>query len=212
MRNTIQTILLMTFISFGFVACGENTENPVTSDIASIQLYDINTNGIIYPTDASKYLGATVTYTDGTSMDATDYVTWKNSNYDAVSITYGEVWGGPGNGGESNISIEYGDYNDSYRLKVYSLIEDSLIISSADINHTGIYPLEAQGSFIDLDTNATVDTNRTIVKNIYWSTTNDAIITINDDESVEVEIVNTGETNITATVFDFNVTKTYNIN
>ena len=212
MLRKIKTTLLILAISIGFIACGENTDNPSTPDIASISIFDINTNGIIYPTDASKHLGATVTYTDGSSMVATDNVTWKNSNYDAVSMTYGEVWGGPGNGGESNITIEYGEYSDFYTLRVYSLQENTLIISSADINTTGTYNLEAKGTFIDPQSNVIVDTNRTIVKNIYWSTTNDAIITINDDDSVEVEIVNTGETNITATVFDYNVTKTYIIN
>ena len=200
-------------ITLLFIGCGENTKNPVTSDILSITIDDNSTtSGFIYATDTSKTLKATVHYQDGTSLDASDYVTWKNSDFSVLSMYRGE-YSAVANGGKSTISIEYGNFYDSLDIEVYALKSNSLaIFTTSDINTTGTFSIEAKGDFIDIDTNATVDTNRTILNNILWSTTNDAVITIDDNNLVEVEIINTGETNITASVFDYNVTKTFIIN
>lgn len=196
-----------------FIGCGENTKNPVTSDILSITIDDNSTtSGFIYATDTSKILKATVHYQDGTSLDASDYVTWKNSDFSVLSMYRGE-YSALANGGKSTISIEYGKFNDSLDIEVYALKSNSLaIFATNDINTTGTFSIEAKGDFIDIDTNATVDSNKTILNNILWSTTNDAVITIDDNNLVEVEIIKTGETNITASVFDYNVTKTFIIN
>ncbi len=196
-----------------FIGCGENTKNPVTSDILSITIDDNSTtSGFIYATDTSKILKATVHYQDGTSLDASDYVTWKNSDFSVLSMYRGE-YSAVANGGKSTISIEYGKFNDSLDIEVYALKSNSLaIFATNDINTTGTFSIEAKGDFIDIDTNATVDSNKTILNNILWSTTNDAVITIDDNNLVEVEIIKTGETNITASVFDYNVTKTFIIN
>ncbi len=212
MMHFIKTLPFI-LITLLFIGCGENTKNPVTSDILSITIDDNSTaSGFIYATDTSKTLKATVHYQDGTSLDASDYVTWKNSDFDVLSMYRGE-YSAVANGGKSTISIEYGKFNDSLDIEVYALKSNSLaIFTTNDINTTGTFSIEAKGDFIDIDTNATVDTNRTILNNILWSTTNDAVITIDDNNLVEVEIINTGETNITASVFDYNVTKTFIIN
>ncbi len=196
-----------------FVSCGENTKNPVTPDIASVKIVDTsNTSGFIYATDPASKLNATVTYTDGTSSDASDFVTWNNTDFSLLTMYRGE-YAAIANGGKATISIEYADFRDSFDVKVYALKAGTLsIVSSSDINATGTYIIEAKGDFTDLDTNTTVDTNRTIVKNIIWSATNDAVVTIVDDTKTELTIINTGETNVTATVFDINITNTYTIN
>jgi len=187
-----------------FISCGENTQSQVTSDILSIKIDDANTT--TYSTDPIITLSATVTYNDQTTADATDSVHWSTSDEDILSV-YGEQYYAIGNGGESNISISYEQFSDSISVKVYGLKEDTLLISSADINTTGLHTLEAQGEFIDIDTNTTMDINRTIIKNIIWTADNDAIITIEDD--IATIDIYAGETNVTATVFDMNVTKTY---
>ena len=203
----IKTIFLL-LSTFLFISCGENTKNQITPDIISINIDDANTT--TYSTDAVINLNATVTYDDQTSLDTTDFVNWSSSN-DSINIINGQYYA-ISNGGESNISINYEHFSDSVSVKVYGLKEGTLVISSADINTTGVHTLEAQGEFIDIDTNTTMDTNRTIIKNIVWSVDedSDAVITIEDD-IVTIEI-NAGDTNVTATVFDMNVTKTYFIN
>ena len=210
--HLIKTVSFM-LTTLLFIGCGENTKNPVTSDILSITIDDNSTtSGFIYATDTSKILKATVHYQDGTSLDASDYVTWKNSDFSVLSMYRGE-YSAVANGGKSTISIEYGKFNDSLDIEVYALKSNSLaIFATNDINTTGTFSIEAKGDFIDIDTNATVDSNKTILNNILWSTTNDAVITIDDNNLVEVEIIKTGETNITASVFDYNVTKTFIIN
>ena len=212
MMHFIKTVSFM-LTTLLFIGCGENTKNPVTSDILSITIDDNSTtSGFIYATDTSKILKATVHYQDGTSLDASDYVTWKNSDFSVLSMYRGE-YSALANGGKSTISIEYGKFNDSLDIEVYALKSNSLaIFATNDINTTGTFSIEAKGDFIDIDTNATVDSNRTILNNILWSTTNDAVITIDDNNLVQVEIIKTGETNITASVFDYNVTKTFIIN
>ena len=212
MMHFIKTVsfILTTLL---FIGCGENTKNPVTSDILSITIDDNSTtSGFIYATDTSKILKATVHYQDGTSLDASDYVTWKNSDFSVLSMYRGE-YSAVANGGKSTVSIEYGKFNDSLDIEVYALKSNSLaIFATNNINTTGTFSIEAKGDFIDIDTNATVDSNKTILNNILWSTTNDAVITIDDNNLVQIEIIKTGETNITASVFDYNVTKTYIIN
>ena len=197
-------LLLSTLL---FISCGENTQVQITPDIVSIKINE--TNATIYSTDDIATLSATVTYEDQTNADATNSVNWISSDYDLISIVNGEYYATL-NGGESNISINYEQYNDSLSMQVYGLKEGTLFISCADINTTGTHALEAKGEFINIDTNTTMDINRTIVKNIIWTADNDAILTIEDD-IVTIDI-NAGDTNVTATVFDMNVTKTYTIN
>lgn len=196
-----------------FISCGENTQTQVTPEIKSIDIVDDGTALSIYATDVITKVYATVTYTDNTTKDATNSVKWASKDYLTLSVLSGEIWGGDGNGGNSSVTIDYETYSDSRDITVYALKENSLTILPIDNIATGIYQLNAHGDFINLDTNVTMDNNRTIVKNITWTVTNDALITLNEDDSniVEVEFVNTGETNITASVFDFNTTVTYDI-
>jgi len=210
------SLLIATF----FISCGENTQTPVITDVASIAI-DQRTPKI-YSTDAATSLTATVTYNDNTTAVATKGVTWTNSEYNVASMIGGIVNGyggvdsytntGYGNGGDSNITITHHDFTDYVTLHVVKLKDFN--ISNANITTTGEHQLEARGSFEDNET------NRLIVKNIVWTATNDAVIVTEDDIS-KITINNTGDTNVTATVFDNNgsythapnpITITYTIN
>ncbi len=176
-------ILLSTFL----ISCGENTTTPIITDMNSFKIDNSDMN--IYSTDATN-VSATVSYLDGTSADATLDVTWR-SDIDVVVYNNKTIWGGVDNGGESHLTISHSDFNDSIMVNVYSLT--SFQISSDNITTTGEHILEASGSFENNET------NRTIVKNIVWSADNSAVITIEDD-IVTIDI-NSGDTNVTATVF-----------
>lgn len=194
-------LLLSTFL---FISCGENTKNKIIPDIISIQI-DNSTNNI-YATDTTVDFTASVTYDDNTTANITSIVKWSTSNKDLITISSGK-YSVNENGGESNISIEYEGFSDSVSIKIYGLKSGSLFIDSADINYTGTYLLTAKGEFIDIDTNETKDINRSISKNIIWSATNSAVIS--DINTIDII---TGDTNVTASVFDINTTKTYTIN
>ena len=193
MKSINKSILL--FVSLFFIGCGENTDTPLTHLVTSI---DINVTSVeMHSTDDVVKLGATVSFDDGTTVDATDNVYWYNSDYNSTSMLGGEISGGHGNGGESNVSIEYEHLSDFITVKVHKLDFNSTYVSSADINTTGIHPLEVKGSFDNGDTNVT------IVKNIYWTASNGAIITI-EDNLATIEMINTGETSVNARFFDDN--------
>ncbi|MBU1658603.1 hypothetical protein KKG72_06065 [bacterium] len=204
--NLFKTSFLL-LTAFFFIACGDNTETPITADVSSISIDQ--TNPTIRSTDAFINLTASAQYTDGTSADATTKVNWTNSNYNVVSMLGGAVEA-VANGGESNVSISYADFQDTQALTVHKLT--SFFISSADINTTGVFPLEAKGNF---DNN---ETNITLVKNIVWTANNGATISIADNiASITIYV---GDTNITATVFKETntsspiapITKTYTVN
>lgn len=198
----LQTPFLLLILLI-FSSCGENTQTPITSDITSIEIEDLNVS--IYSTDIVDPFNAIVNYEDGTSADITTAVDWSSSDTNVLSIYYGQITT-LSNGGESNISISYETYNDLINLNIYGLKDGTLFISS-DITTTGIHELNAQGDFINIDTNITMDTNRTIEKNIIWTANNNAIITIeNDIANIDIQA---GDTNVTASVFDINITKTY---
>ena len=201
----IQTSFLI-IATLIFSACGENTKTPITKDISSI---DINeTTKTVNSTDKIVLLGANANYDDGSSAEVTNFVTWNNSDYSLLSMYNGAIL--PiSNGGDANITIEYGKFNDSIKIKVLALKQNTLSIFpiSSDINSTGSYEFVAKGDFIDLDTNLTIESNVTIVKNIIWTTTNGAIVTITDDIA-QIQL-QAGDTNVTATVFkDVNLTVT----
>jgi hypothetical protein len=176
-------LLLSTFL----ISCGDNTTTPIISDIKSIKIDNSDMN--IYSTDVAK-VSATVSYIDGSSADATLDVKW-GSDIEVLMYNNKMIWGGTKNGGQSSLTISHADFNDTISVNVYSLT--SFDISSDNITTTGEHILEAKGSFENNET------NRTIVKNIIWSADNSAVITIEND--IVTININSGDTNVTATVF-----------
>ena len=166
----IVTSTLLIAMSTLFIACGENTTTPIVSDVNSLKIEAYSSK--IYSTDTPSAISATVTYLDGTPIDATLDIKWR-TDIDTLYYENGTIWGGLNNGGTSSLTAIHSDFNDSVEVEVYSL--SSFYISSDEITTTGEHILSAKGNFED---NAS---HRDIVKNIVWSADNDAVITVEDD-------------------------------
>ncbi len=187
MKKLIKSILIITPAIF-FLACGENTEITPLKDISSIQIDDTGIS--VYSTD-SKILTATVTYTDSTTASFSESELWSSSDYSVLSLYNGEIF--PiSNGGSATVSIEAGDFSDEENVNIIKL--ESFTVTHADITTTGEHVLEATGVFED-------NTSKVIKRNIVWSATNDATITVDDNYVATIDILS-GDTNVTATVFD----------
>lgn len=175
-------------LSLFFIACEDSTTTPILTDVSDITID--STDITIYSTDLTP-VSATVTYQDGTSADGTLDVTWE-TDYDILEYSNGTIWGGDDNGGESPLSALHGDFNSTTTVKVIKLT--SFYIST-EISTTGEHELIAKGGFEDNET------NRTILKNIVWSADNDAVVSVNDDYTVTIDI-QSGDTNVSATMFE----------
>ena len=200
-RTTILTITTALF----FISCGDNTLQPITSDIQKIEI-DQEEIYSIYATDEIK-LSSSVIYLDGSSADSTHSVTWGNSDYNITTLN-NNLLIPIINSGSSEISINYENLSDTIIVNVVGLAtNNSWKITTETINTTtDSLPLTADGNFSD----GTL--NKEIVHNISWSSSNtDDIITINDDYSWSINISTIGDRNITATLFDVNKTISYHI-
>ena len=202
------TTLLTTSLTLLLIACGDNTTTPLLKDVTSLAIDDANVT--MHSTDAPKTITATVTYTDGTTADATTSIFWSSSDSDILNASLGELTPGVSNGGNVTIEVSYEQYGDSIGATVYSLTDYNA--SFPDINSTGTYTFQAYGDFDNGDTNIS------IASNIVWSADNGAVVETTDGVA-SITFV-TGDTNVTATVFgDTNTsspigpqTKIYTIN
>ena len=196
MKKTINSFLFI--IALFFTACGDNTKNPVVTDIASVQID--NGDISIYSTDAPLSLSATVIYDDGSSKSIDDANLWSNSNYDVLSM-YGGTISVLENGGSSIVGINIGRFSDEINVTIIKI--NDFNITNDDINSTGEHILEATGLFEDNST-------KIISKNILWGATNGATITTDENYIATIDILS-GDTNVTATVFvddnETNITK-----
>ena len=189
-------ILIATF----FISCGENSDTPIIADIESLKINESNVS--MYSTDNNINLTATVNYQDGSTADATAFVSWKSSDTNIANVSNGSVTVGSTNGGDTNITVSYDKISSpSTPLKIIALSDYNLSMIGADVNTTGIYPLIATAIFED-------NVTKVIEKNIVWDVNNSAIVS-GAGSSTEVQIVSTGDTNITSILFnDVNMTKT----
>jgi len=183
------TTLLTTSLTLLLIGCQDNTETPLFEDIASLKINESNIT--MHSTDATKEITATVTYTDGTTADATSSILWTSSDRDILSASVGKLSPGIANGGNVTIEASYEEYSDSVTATVYKLTEYNA--SFPDINTTGTYLFQAYGDFENGDTNIS------IASNIVWSADNGAEIEVTDGVA-SITFV-TGDTNVTATVF-----------
>lgn len=197
MKIIISFILLL--IATFFISCGENSETLIIPDVESLKINESNVS--IYSTDANN-LTATVYYTDGSTADATSFVSWQSSDTTIANVSQGSVTVGSINGGDTNITVSYKSISSlSSPLKVIALSDYNLSMINADANTTGTYSLIATAIF---ENNVT----KVIEKNIVWAVDNGAIVS-GAGSLTQVQIVSTGDTNITATLFnDANLTKT----
>ncbi len=196
-------LFLYSFSALFFIACQDNTSTPITKSVTSVKIDQGDIS--IHSTDDMTSLSATVFFSDNSSDIATESVVWNNSDYNVTYLLGGDVWASA-NGGESNISISYAEFNDYITVSVHKLV--SFEIYADDVNTTGTHVFEAKGNFENGDENIS------IVKNIAWSATNNAVVSIsNGITNIELK---SGETNVTATLFyntvyEMNTTKSYTI-
>ncbi len=198
------TIFFSFFTLLFFSACGDNTTQTVTSDISTIGIDEENAT-IVYATDYLE-LHSTVTYQDNTTADVTDSVTWKlydKSDYNIIRLNNNQIFPAS-NGGYVDVSAVYknlADLNDTITVEVVALTD--FTITSDEIKTTGEFKLEAQANFTD----GTKD--KVVNYNIVWYSTNSDDEITREYNEVTIEIDETGERNITASIFDINQTVTY---
>ena len=186
-----KTTLYAALIVF-FTSCGDNTETPLT-DVSHIEINEASV--VMYSTDVANFT-ATLTYTDSTTSDVTQAVTWNSSDSSVANISNGVVTA-ENAGGDANITINYQHLTASPSLLTVRPLT-SFSITNADINTTGEHTLEATGTFSDA-------TSKVIIKNIVWTADNGAVISVVSD--VASITILAGDTNVTATMFgDTNTT------
>ncbi len=189
---------LLSITTLFFIACGGDTTTTPLSDISSIQINETDTN--IYSTDAPSHLNATIYFTDGTNVDGTNIVTWNSTDNTLVSVTNGYIQALK-NEGSVEVSICYNDITSSpITINVTKVLEYNISMIDAEANTTGTYDLNAIATFED-------KTTKTIIANIVWDTNNSAIVS-GEGNTTQIQIVSTGDTNITATLFgDINMSR-----
>jgi hypothetical protein len=194
----IYKILIATITLF-FISCGSDSTLIPLSDISGIKINETNTT--IYSTDAPSNLTATVSFTDGTNADLTTIAKWTSSDTTLLSVTKGSIQALK-NGGVANLNISYKNLtSQSVVVNVLKVLDYNISLINADANATGTYDILATAKFED-------NTSKTIVKNITWDLNNSAIIT-GEGNTTQIQITTTGDTNITAKLFDdINMTQT----
>ena len=196
--KTLQKILIATMTLF-FISCGSDSTLIPLSDISNIKINETNTT--IYSTDAPSNLTATVSFTDGTNADLTTIAKWASSDTTLLSVTKGSIQALK-NGGIANLNISYQNLtSQSVVVNVLKVLDYNISLINADANATGTYDILATAKFED-------NTSKTIIKNITWDLNNSAIIT-GEGNTTQIQITSTGDTNITAKLFnDINMTRT----
>jgi len=183
--------IFLTLSTCMLLGCGgDNTTTSLIPDVTSVSIDEENIT--IYPTDTYTNLHATASYTDGSQEDVSTYLVWSESNSSLIhmSVNTIEVIA---NGGDANITAKYASFHDTKSVHIHTL--QAFHVLYPEVNATGEYLFEAQGDF---DNN---ETNRTLVKNVQWSATNDANISVDEDGIVHITFY-AGETNVTTSVFN----------
>ncbi|MGB5964891.1 MAG: hypothetical protein WBF77_12090 [Sulfurimonadaceae bacterium] len=186
--------LQLSLLSFSLAAfmlgCGtESDEAPLVPEIISISIDDANVTTPIRSLVQEVQLGATVLYSDGTSSNATYQLDWE-SNDTSVVVNNGLVVAAA-NHGTATISASYRDKlytTESKTIEITPLTELNITTTSADlnityndtnasqaavdINVTGSYTLQANGTFEDNETVLAISSN------IAWTSSNTTVATI----------------------------------
>ena len=212
-----KTLIALTTSLF-FIACGDNTTQHITSDISNIKIdvpaseYRFNDTYEVYSTDELN-LSAVVNYFDGNSADATNNVTWKisDSDYNITTLS-NHILQPITNVGELDLSALYKDFNSTVHVKFVSLknIDNSVKIVSSDdiIEVEQNITLHAIGDFASGDYLNAID-DKIIYNNITWTCDNNGSCPVNENNSITLVATQTGNTTVTATIFDMNITKSF---
>ena len=189
----IQTLLILLSTTF-FISCGENTTSSPIADIAAITLDDTNIS--IHSTDLRKALTATVTYTDGTTANATADLTWSSSDSSTLLTAVGAVLAAK-NGGDANLTIEYANtFDDMQNVHVKELI--SIEYSDVNVSDVGTaQTIYIGGTFENKEKNVSLQTNIR-----YISDANSTITDVNATQFTLTVDYNTSSILIRAVLFE----------
>lgn len=182
----MQYLKQITFISLCtlLISCGDNTTVSPLKDVSSISIDDTNIS--IYATQSAKILTATVSYNNGTTVNASADLLWTSSNSAIFSASTASIVA-TSNGGDANLSIDYkSTFNDFTAVHVKKL----LTINYSDLNISDIGTPQTIYVSANYENN---ETNISMENNILWSVDSNATIT------------DTNASQITLTV-DYNVT------
>lgn len=220
------SLLSFTLAAFMVGCSTESDEAPLVPEIVSIEIdgTDINStiHSIVIDEDQDQ-LYATVLYDDNTSSTVTSQLDWDSNDSDVVSVHNGLLTP-TANGGAATISA-------SYRDKLFTTVDknvtiialtDTNITSEQDINitiddtntslyhldmnTTGEYTFQANGTFEDNKTTLAISSN------ITWMSSNTSVATVELTTGI-VNVIATGTTDINVSVFsDINKTLRMDVN
>ena len=192
MKRLTTTLLILGASLFLGCDSGDHTEKSIIPDVKSIHITSDVEN--IYATDNTQELFASATYDDNATVDVEDEIRWTSSNTSAITVLLNTIVATKSNDGDANISINYRDtFSDMIHVNVISLVDYNITNISGDVNATGSYQFKAVGTFEDNQT-------KTIQNHLVWTTTNGATVEVVD--SIATITLVSGETNITATLFE----------
>ncbi len=184
LKNSLLSLSLAALM----IGCGtESNEPPLVPGIVSISIDDTNTTTSIRSLAHEIQLYATVLYTDGTSDTATYQLDWESNDTSVVVVNNGLV-SAVANHGAAAISA-------SYRDKLFTTVDKNITIiplidvnitstsadlnisyadanASVDINTTGSYTLQANGTFEDNETVLAIS------RSVLWTSSNATVATI----------------------------------
>ncbi len=207
--NYLQATLLSFSLVTLMVGCGtESDEPPLVPEIISIEIdgTDVNSSlhSIIIDTDEPQ-LSATVTYDDGSSSRVTYQLDWESNDTDVITVNNGLLTP-VANSGSVAISA-------SFRDKLYTTIDKNITLipltdinitspssdlnisyadvnASVDINTTGSYTLQANGTFEDNETVLAISSN------IAWTSSNTTVATIDSAGLMTIKQNGTADINV----------------
>jgi len=215
----MKRIKLLSLIFLGLLlnSCGDNTTNPIITDVNTTNGMSIDTPPVIYSTELYTP-SATVYYMDGTNDIATDNINWKISDSNIFRLSSDITVLPLKNEGNATLTAGYRSFKYFENSVVLNIVGITDIngtnktwdIVGLDANTTGTHNLVAKGNFTD------GTTNKTITRNIVWTSTGAAAtISVDANYATSINITGVGNINITATLFgdaNASITKTYNIN
>lgn len=214
MNTRLQQSLLTLSLAALMLGCGTGSESdPLLPEIVSIEINEANVTTKIHSlaldTDETQ-LFVTVTYDDNTSSSATYQVDWESNDTAVVDVQNGLV-DAVANQGSVEISASFRDELFTPESKTIEIIPlRDLNVSSQDlnityddtnasraaldINVTGAYPLQANGTFED---NATITA---ISSDISWTSSNTSVATV--DAAGLLTVLASGLTDINTSVYN----------
>ncbi len=207
MMRKILYILAVLF----FTGCGNSTDSTI-KDIDYITI-DTTSPTSIYATENKKQLTSTTVYTDGTSSDSTQNVKWTSSDYSKMAVYQGEI-NPKVNGGSVDISISYGKLpsskikNSPVTLTIHAVTSLSMDKNGSNVTTTGTQTIIATATYDDSSVK-TIGAGNSL--NISWSVSGNATLDSVTD-GVATVTFNSGQSTVTVSAFDGNVTKTETFN